>query len=92
MVSPFHRCGTLPSPSGTPHANMPHLSDNPSATVACTGVLARTDPKEQEAFFRIPSQTPSPRSIRMSAPADHPGSPEPGEHPLVLPDFHGLYI
>ena len=60
MVSPFHRCGTLPSPSGTPHANMPHLSDNPSATVACTGVLVRTDPKEQESVVPYPVPDPGP--------------------------------
>ena len=41
---------------------------------------------------RTPSRTPAPRCIRMSAPADRPDSPEPGEHPLVPPDVHGLYI
>ncbi len=29
-------------------AGMPHLPYNPSATTPCTGVLARTDPNEQE--------------------------------------------
>jgi len=29
-------------------ANVPHLPYNPSEDVACTGVIARTDPNEQE--------------------------------------------
>ncbi len=29
-------------------ANMPHLTYNPSDTVPCTAVIARTDPNEQE--------------------------------------------
>ncbi|HVH32056.1 MAG TPA: cupin domain-containing protein [bacterium] len=40
-------------------ANMPHLPYNPSASVACTGVLARTDPKEQESV--VPYPVPVPR-------------------------------
>ena len=48
--------------------------------------------QEQESVVPYPVPEPAPTIIRMSAPADHPGSPEPGEHPLVLPDIHGLYI
>ncbi len=29
-------------------ANVPHLPYNPSESVACTGLIARTDPNEQE--------------------------------------------
>jgi len=41
-------------------ANMPHLPYNLSATVACTGVLALTDPKEQESV--VPYPVPDPGS------------------------------
>ena len=41
-------------------ANVPHLPYNPSATVACIGVLARTDPKEQESVVPYPVPDPGP--------------------------------
>lgn len=39
-------------------ANMPHLPYNPSETEACTAVLARTDPDEQESVVPYPIQDP----------------------------------
>jgi uncharacterized RmlC-like cupin family protein len=35
-------------------ANMPHLPYNPSATVPCVAVVARTDPNEQESVVLLP--------------------------------------
>ena len=34
-------------------ANMPHLPYNPSASVPCIGVIARTDPNEQESLMLL---------------------------------------
>jgi uncharacterized RmlC-like cupin family protein len=33
---------------------MPHLPYNPSQTEACTAVIARTDPNEQESVVLLP--------------------------------------
>ena len=35
-------------------AGIPHLPTNPSATVPCVGILARTDPNEQESVVLRP--------------------------------------
>ncbi|MDF2960482.1 MAG: Cupin 2 conserved barrel domain protein [Paenibacillus sp.] len=35
-------------------AGMPHLPYNPSETAACTAVIARTDPNEQESVVVLP--------------------------------------
>src|SRR5260221_7865778 len=35
-------------------AGMPHLPSNPSQTTACTAVIARTDPNEQESVVLLP--------------------------------------
>ena len=35
-------------------AGMPHLPYNPSPTEACTAVIARTDPNEQESVVLLP--------------------------------------
>ena len=35
-------------------ANMPHLHYNPSATVPCVALVARTDPNEQESVVLLP--------------------------------------
>jgi uncharacterized RmlC-like cupin family protein len=35
-------------------AGMPHLPYNPSSTEACTAVIARTDPNEQEGVLLRP--------------------------------------
>ncbi len=39
-------------------ANMPHLPYNPSQTVACTGIIARTDSNEQESITLLPIADP----------------------------------
>jgi uncharacterized RmlC-like cupin family protein len=39
-------------------ANMPHLPYNPSDSVPCIGVLARTDPNEQESVTLLDVQDP----------------------------------
>ena len=35
-------------------AGMPHLPGNPSPDVPCVGILARTDPNEQESVVLLP--------------------------------------
>jgi uncharacterized RmlC-like cupin family protein len=39
-------------------ANMPHLPYNPSADSPCTGLIARTDPNEQESVTLLPIADP----------------------------------
>ncbi len=39
-------------------ANVPHLPYNPSDTVPCTGLVARTDPNEQESVTLLPMTDP----------------------------------
>jgi uncharacterized RmlC-like cupin family protein len=39
-------------------ANVPHLPYNPSEDVACTGLIARTDPNEQESVTLLDLQDP----------------------------------
>jgi uncharacterized RmlC-like cupin family protein len=39
-------------------ANVPHLPYNPSDTVPCTGIIARTDPNEQESVTLLPVPDP----------------------------------
>jgi uncharacterized RmlC-like cupin family protein len=39
-------------------ANMPHLPYNPSADSPCTGLIARTDPNEQESVTILPIADP----------------------------------
>jgi uncharacterized RmlC-like cupin family protein len=39
-------------------ANVPHLPYNPSDTVPCTGLIARTDPNEQESVTLLPIRDP----------------------------------
>jgi uncharacterized RmlC-like cupin family protein len=39
-------------------ANIPHLPYNPSETVTCTAVLARTDPNEQESVIHYDAADP----------------------------------
>lgn len=39
-------------------ANVPHLPYNPSDTVACTGLIARTDPNEQESVTLLELEDP----------------------------------
>ena len=35
-------------------ANLPHLPYNPSSTTPCVGLIARTDPNEQESVVLLP--------------------------------------
>jgi uncharacterized RmlC-like cupin family protein len=39
-------------------ANVPHLPYNPSEDVACTGLIARTDPNEQESVTLLELEDP----------------------------------
>jgi len=39
-------------------ANMPHLPYNPSGSEPCVGLLARTDPNEQESVTLLPISDP----------------------------------
>ncbi len=39
-------------------ANVPHLPYNPSETVPCVGLIARTDPNEQESVTLLPIADP----------------------------------
>jgi len=39
-------------------ANVPHLPYNPSDTLPCTGLIARTDPNEQESVTLLPIPDP----------------------------------
>jgi uncharacterized RmlC-like cupin family protein len=39
-------------------ANVPHLPYNPNEAVACTGLIARTDPNEQESVTLLDLQDP----------------------------------
>jgi uncharacterized RmlC-like cupin family protein len=39
-------------------ANVPHLPYNPSATMPCVGIIARTDPNEQESVTLLELQDP----------------------------------
>ncbi len=42
-------------------ANVPHLPYNASPSVPCTGLVARTDPNEQESVTLLPIQDPGDR-------------------------------